>query len=129
MGSGAGGVPLGGVVPALPGLLTGAGASAIPIGVGALTVTVACPLTPPCSAVMCALPALFPATFPLASTVAVLAASLVRFTALVRSAVVLSAYVPVAVYGCTCPTFNVPLAGATARLTSDAGVTTIPVCV
>jgi hypothetical protein len=78
---------------------------------------------------MCAVPGLAPVAFPLASTCATLAASLVHVTVLVMSAVLVSAYVPVAVYCCTCPTFSIAFAGVTVIDTRDAGVTTIPVCV
>jgi hypothetical protein len=116
----AGGDPAGGVVPALPGLLPGAGAT--PTDVPALTVTLACPLTLPCVALICAVPGLAPVTFPLASTLATALAPLLHTTALVRSAVVLSAYVPVAVYRCVSPTFSVLVAGVTAMETSGAPV-------
>src|SRR4051812_18505758 len=80
-GFGAGaGDPLGGVVPAFPGLLAGAGAGAIPTGVPALTVTLVCPETLPCVAVICAVPGDCPVTFPLASTLATDPASLLHTT-------------------------------------------------
>jgi hypothetical protein len=81
------------VAPA--GRLAGCDAGGMPTGVGALTVTVVCPLTLPSVAVMCAVPGLRPSPFPLVSTLTTLAASLVHVTVFVMSAVVLSAQVPV----------------------------------
>jgi hypothetical protein len=122
-GAGAGvgaGDPLGAL--AAPGLPAGAGAGAIPIGVGGATVTPACPLIVPSVATTCAVPGLCPVTSPLASTLATLAALLLHVTWLVTSAVLLSAYVPVALYRCACPTFSVAVLGVTAMLTSAAPV-------
>jgi hypothetical protein len=68
VGAGFGGdAPLPGWLVVPLGRLADAGGSLIPIGVGALTVTVACPLILPCVAVTCAVPALCPVAVPAAS--------------------------------------------------------------
>src|SRR5262245_27752149 len=59
------------VVP--PGRFAGGVAGGIPTAVGAVTVTLVCPLTLPSVAVICAVPGLAPVPFPLASTLATLA--------------------------------------------------------
>ncbi len=85
----------------------------------------------------CAVPAAFPVPVPgpvpvlvpVASTPTTLGASLLHDTCAVISAVLLSAYVPVAVNCCICPTLRVTGFGATAIETSGAAVTVMPACV
>jgi hypothetical protein len=77
---GTGATPGGDGTLAPPGLLAGATPGAMPIVVGALTVTAVCPLMLPMLAVTSALPGLVPVTFPLVSTLATCGASLLHTT-------------------------------------------------
>ena len=74
-----------------PGRLSGAGAGCTPVSTGGVTVTVACPLTAPCVAVMCAVPGDLPVPLPVASTLTTRRCIALHVTWLVRSAVLLSA--------------------------------------
>ena len=100
-----------------------AGVTAIETSVGPVTVRVAVPLTEPEVAVMVVEPMETPIAKPALEILATPGLELVQVTELVRSAVVESLYVPVAVNCCVTPTATEGVAGVTAIEISEAGVT------
>ena len=101
----------------------GAGFGATPTTNGGVTVSWVCPATPLSAAVIVTVPGTFAAAFPLVSTLTRLASLELHCTCVVRSCVVLSEYVPVAINWMGAPTRALGFVGVMARLLSVVCVT------